>query len=420
MPKPNPIVPCALLGACVLALYASPLQAGWTWSGSAQAQLAAQAQRANPALAAWQAGGLHAQGYGKGAALESRFGLRYASEDPERLTLGAHVSALARASSSEDQGRKLGLLEAFVDIGALDFEGWRIRTGLSFAGTSRENSAAFWQTPYTLSLSALNSWIGEEFRPLGIGFAKRWQGAQQSLDLETQIYQGNDTGPALLAWRGFALHNRLSVLGEIVPLPPLTTLRPGMPFGDQRSDGTQPFGPDLDGRLGYSLRLRVQSPELSYSLFVTDNRGDQDLHDGDEYAWRNRFAIAGFNWQISPDWALLGEAMSGRTEMGFPPGPNVQARFNTQYLLLTRSLSDWTVSARVERFVVHEADFSAERNDQRGRAFTLAALRQVDAWNYGVEYQYADIERPGNAQIDFPTAQGGSQLTALIRWYWGE
>lgn len=418
--KPNSVALCSLLSACAFALYASPLHAAWTWSGYAQAQVAAQARRASPALASWLEGGLHVQGFGKGSALESRFGLRFDSEDPERLTLRAHFSGLARTSSAEDRGRRLGLLEAFVDLGALDVEGWRVRTGLSFAGTSMENSDAFWQTPYTLNLSALNSWIGEEFRPLGVGFSRRWQGAQQSFDVETQVYQGNDTGPAILAWRGFALHNRLSVFGESLPLPPLNSLGQGMPFGEQRDIGTQPFGPDLDDRLGYSLRLRARTPEITYSLFLNDNRGDQDLHDGDEYAWRNRFAVAGFSWQISPNWTLLGEAMSGRTKMGFAPGANVQASFNTQYLLLSRSLSDWTVSVRVERFAVQERDFSAERNDQRGRAFTLAALRQTGAWNYGLEYQYADIERPGNAEIAFPTAQGGSQLTAFIRWYWGE
>jgi hypothetical protein len=390
------------------------------WRTDGYLQLQAAQQRTDARNAPWQSGGLNVQGFGRGAEAEARFGLHYDNQAQEGLSLRAHISGLARAATETDLGRGAGLLEAFVDLGDLDIQGWRLRLGQSFAGTSQENVESFWQTPHSLSLSALNSWIGEEFRPIGLGLSKRWLGTEHSYDLEAQVYQGNDTGPAVLAWRGFALHNRLSVYGEALPLPPLQTLADGTAFGAQRDVGTQPFGPDLDSRLGYSLRWRARGESLSYSLFATNNRGDQDLHDGDEYSWRNRFVLGGLSWQIDQDWSLLAETLHGRTNMGFAPGPNVQAAYRAHYLMLSRSWDSYTASVRLDDFRVRELDFTAEANSQAGKALTLALLRQLGNVRFGIEYQFADINRPANAEISRDTRQGGSQLQLLARWYFGE
>ena len=207
------------------------------------------------------------------------------------------------------------------------------------------------------------------------------------------------------------------MFGETLPVLPLQSILSG-PFSAQRNDGTQPFGPDLDGRVGYALRVRHSVDDgASFSAFYTNNRGDKDLHDGDEYAWANRFALIGFDWPINPDWVLLGEALSGITNMGFAPGPNVEARYNTQYLMLARSAGAFTYSLRVERFRVKEGDFSAELNDQDGRAATFAVQLQQAQWRFAVELTEADIQRAGNAIEGASIEQGGMQLSAVARYY---
>ena len=40
-----------------------------------------------------------------------------------------------------------------------------------FLPTSRENVDPLWQSPYTLTLSSLNTWIGEEVRLAGLDVA---------------------------------------------------------------------------------------------------------------------------------------------------------------------------------------------------------------------------------------------------------
>jgi hypothetical protein len=184
------------------------------------------------------------------------------------------------------------------------------------------------------------------------------------------------------------------------------------------------FGPDLDGRLGYSARLRYQLVSGPiFSAFYTDNRGDRDLHDNDEYAWSTRFFVLGADFPLDPHWKLIGEIQKGTTKMGFPPKANVQADFHATYLLLSYSIGRWVVSGRVEEFAVGERDFSsAELNAQDGAAATLAVMYRKSSWLCGMELQYADVEREGNPVDINPLGtvdkqQGGDQFMLVIRRY---
>ena len=55
-------------------------------------------------------------------------------------------------------------------------------------------------------------------------------------------FVGNDSSGAELAWGGWRQSQRLTLLGEVLPLPDVLTLRDGNAFGDQRDDGSKPFG----------------------------------------------------------------------------------------------------------------------------------------------------------------------------------
>ncbi len=362
---------------------------------------------------AWNTGGTGALGKGDGAAAEARIGFEFKNDS----RFSAHVGVLARANSETDLAKKAGLLDAYFDYGDLAQDNFRIRTGLAFSGSSLENVEDFWQTPYALSLSALNSWIGEEFRPLGVTASRRFtQESGASFDFSTTIYGGNDTSAAILAWRGFAIHDRLSVFGEALPILALPSLHTG--FALQRDDGSQPFGGDLDGRPGFALRARQNFLGGGrISAYFTDNRGDRELHN-DEYAWHTRFGILGFDQPFGDGWTLLGEWMRGRTDMGFGPGPNVSFDFDAAYLATSRNFGLWTITGRAEAFHINELDRSmAERNTQNGVGATFALIRNAAEWRLGLEAQYFDISRPGNIEFGAPTQQGGAQLRLLARRY---
>ena len=78
--------------------------------------------------------------------------------------LTAHAQVLARAEPSGTQGKRAGLVEAYAE---LHTERWRVRAGQFFLPTSRENTDPLWTSPYTITWSALNTWMGQEVRPIG-------------------------------------------------------------------------------------------------------------------------------------------------------------------------------------------------------------------------------------------------------------
>src|SRR5690242_1747406 len=199
--------------------------------------------------------------------------------------LRVHAHGIARDKGS-------GLVEAYVDL-QKDFgaNNLRLRAGQFFLPTSRENTDKLWSSPAMISFSALNTWIGEEFRPIGTEL--QWQRLTSNavLTFAGGAFRGNDTMGTLLGWRGWSIGNRLTTYGEVLPLPPLFTLRGVGGFADQRRDGTQPFGPDLDGRTGFTARARVSLPErATLQLARIDNRGDRHEYRG-EYSWQTKLNL---------------------------------------------------------------------------------------------------------------------------------
>jgi hypothetical protein len=162
-----------------------------------------------------------------------------------------------------------GVAEAYADLRGGEF---RLRAGQFFLPTSRENTDRLWSSPYTISFSALNTWIGEEVRPIGAELQWQHLTSNAVVTFAGGAFRGNDTMGTLLGWRGWAMGNRVAVYDEVLPLPPLPR------FPKQRR-GTVPIGRDLDGRTGYTARARVSLPERATIQFARiDNRGDRELY----------------------------------------------------------------------------------------------------------------------------------------------
>lgn len=333
---------------------------------------------------------------------------------------------VARRGSIDDASTSSasGLLEGFVERRYGFGAGHEIalRLGQFFLPASRENVEPLWTSPYTLTLSALNSWVAEEIRPIGLDLAwSRTDAREQRWSLAASLFGSNDTAGTLVAWRGFALHDRPTPTAEFLPLPPLAALTTTFPLQDER--GTRPFSGDLDRRLGYAGRARWDAPQRRAVIQATAflNNGDRALHGG-QYAWRTDFRWLSTEVELPGGLRFLGEWGTGTSAMGFaPPGQRsssvVDIGFDVLYAMLSWQRGALRTSLRYDDFVVLDRDSTpGDDNREDGSAWTLAVLGTLgERWRVGVEMLYLEAWRPQAQAIDSADL-GGNSFRAELRY----
>ncbi len=418
--RTRPIARCLLLSTLAAAAPAAAQEEGTTLFGQALARGGRVTGQPS-----WRAGGFGRLAAGADAPEEQdgaglgRLDLGLDWRPGARC--GLHLHALGRLEPEARGGRAGGLVEGYLHAALTPREGHeiRLRLGQSFLPTSRENVQSLWSSPYTLTLSALNSWIGEELRPIGLLGEYRADLGAGRARLGGGVFGGNDTLGTLLAWRGWGMGDRLAVLGETVPLPPLHSLAPGGAFGEQRDGGTRPLGRDLDGRPGWAAWARWEAPGRALLQATRlDNRGDRRLYAG-EYAWDTDFDLVGGELHLPRGVTLAGEWMRGETGMG-EGTVFAQVDFEAAYLLASWKAGRARLSVRHDRFAATDRDRLAttEDNDEDGRAWTAALFWDVtDDLRLALELLDLDAARPAAAQAGADPDTGARAVTIEARYY---
>ena len=354
--------------------------------------------------------------------LDGDFGRLDTGGDTSELAAFAHVGIDWRPASWLElhaSGTQDGLIEAQVDVRKeIAFDEVRVRAGAFFLPTSRENRGDNWSSPYTLSFSALNTWIGQEVRPIGADLQYRHTSRSgHAVTFGGTAFRGNDTMGTLLAWRGWTVGDRLAAYGEALPLPPLGSLEDDGPFFRQSDDGTQPIGEDLDGNTGFSGRVRYSIPQrgnLQYTF--VDNAGDRVLH-GDEYSWQTRFHLVSGEIGDPERLIVASEWLTGDTLMGIGD-PYVAARFWAAYLLASAKSGRNRWSARYDLFHAADEDHTAaENNDESGRSWTFTWMFDVTArLRATAEFTQVTGNRPAAQQYGFDPSTTGHSFLVEARW----
>jgi hypothetical protein len=294
-----------------------------------------------------------------------------------------HADGVARKEQSGTIGKHAGVVQAFID---LHTEHLRLRAGNFWLPTSRENIEPLWTSPYSITFSALNTWIGQEVRPIG---ADLQYSPNFYITLGGTAFRGNDTMGSELASRGWTFGNRLSVYDEVIADVP---------------DTTRPIGPEIDHRIGDSERLRLQLPERAMIQFArVDNRTQLLFRRPPDQPWRTKFNVISADAGASSPTTLAAEWLYGTTTVGFPGG-SFQLRFDTAYALLSHKsgMDRWT--ARVERF---------KAGREHGHAYTIAWLRETSPHiRSGIEY----VRATGNQPLAPEPRTGGSTITIELRY----
>jgi len=325
------------------------------------------------------------------------------------------VTAQAYAYGDHDVNT-LDLTELYAEWRPIPSSNWRsrVKVGAFYPSISLENRMQGWRSPYTLSFSAINTWVGEELRTIGAEYSLDWLGRSHGHDFDFTLsgaaYGWNDTAGTLVATRGWGLTDRQSTLfGRYAnggaPLPERTI-----------------FFDDLDKRAGYyvsgasNYRGLVEMRALHY-----DNRAKLGIESEkiDDASWLTYFDSLGARWTPNDDWTLICQWLHGRTYED--AAPHNAWSFNSEFLLASLQRGSMRYSVRYDRFEMQQTystfdDFPIMLGDH-GHAWTLACIREFNShWSTTLEAIQSDSNVPLRTTLGAPADARERMLQLSVRF----
>jgi len=321
------------------------------------------------------------------------------------------------------QRTKAGLSQAYLIFkpmrsGKAAFSG---RAGLMWPPVSLEHEGADWHVRDSITPSAINSWIGEEVRPVAAEATLAASLGSHKVRATAALMAANDTSGTLLTFRGWALHDRTTLAFNRQPLPPLDAEIAGYqaPYTHPLLDVERGFA----HRPGYYTKLAWQPPvPIRIELFRYDNEAEPEAVDVNlEWGWRTRFNDAALIADLGSGAQLKAQALQGRTKMGFPDNGRrwIDNRFRAAYLLLTRPFGKYGATARVDVFGTRNngSDVNSEY-DEHGWSAMVAAKRDWEHFSGLVELLHVWSENDLREYVGGQPRQGQTQLQAEVRMHW--
>ena len=263
------------------------------------------------------------------------------------------------AKYSDRQNLPIDLSEAILLYKPVSTSAWRFsaRLGAFVPPISMENNGVGWSSPYTLSNSAINSWVGEELKVFGGEGQLSYQLLNgDRIGLFAASFGNNDTAGVLLAWRGWSLDNYTATLHDNYALPTQTGL---LNFFPKQSPSTQPFV-EVDDRPGFYSGFSMERPGLvKFRALYYDNRGNPNVVRNGQYAWHTRFGSLGLKMDLPWETELIAQAMLGRTQMGAQIAGlfAVDTQFWSESLLLSKKFGAQRISFRYDDFGTSAHDY---------------------------------------------------------------
>jgi hypothetical protein len=287
---------------------------------------------------------------------------------------------------ADDASTGLDLTEAYLE--------WRpvpksvnqraFRFGAFYPPFSLENNDAGWASPFSTSWSTINTWLGEEIRPLGAEWRIRrrlgFSGSPHELGGFVAGFYGNDPAGTLLYWRGFASHDRQTRFNDRLPMPPMPIFGAGGIVVGLRDQSVEPIE-EIDDAPGYYAGIEWRYARRALvQLAIYDNRADPDSFRDGQWGWNTRFGHVAAQVDLPGGFGLMSQWMTGATYwliavtptgMRTPATRLVDDEFDASFFMLTKRLSSpHRVSVRYDTF-----DFAREAMDltiDSGQGWTVA------------------------------------------------
>lgn len=322
----------------------------------------------------WMDGGLGKVRYGEGSSPEAHLGEIVGEA---HLLLTGEIMAQVVARIEPAQRTFVDVLEAYVRYRPVSLNQWRytFKAGAFFPPISLENTELGWASPWTLTPSAINTWVGEELRTVGAEAKAEWRGEARTLSLTGAFFGFNDPAGILLADRGWAFGDRLTGFYD----------RPRLPDVFARS-------------------RRVPAPLRTFMFIETDNvpgwyaaAAWEEKGIGRLEVLRYDNAAKVLERHIQPPWAtdfwsvglrtdfgsvtLLAQGMTGTTF--FQPSATFfsSTDFHSAYLLAGWDIGEWRVAGRFDVFDTEETRSIAGLTlSEHGHAFDLSVNYLPSDW----------------------------------------
>jgi hypothetical protein len=330
-----------------------------------------------------------------------------------------HFNANAVAYGDHDRS-PVDLTEVYAEVRPYPWNSWRsrLKLGVFYAPVSLENRLPGWRSAYSLSPSAINSWIGEELRTIGAEYDLDWLGRQRGHDWELGLtaaaYGWNDFSGAVLSTSGWSINDRQTTLFGRIGQPGVGPI-----------PGVREFHRDADQRLGYyaggsakyldALELRV----LHYDNRANANTFSYGL---DDFAWRTKFDSLGLRWTPTDRWTVIAQWLGGTTVTGDSAFEDAQLtdyyayEFHAAYALVSWQRGADRLSARYDSFEMHQTLSDDFFNNNRGHAWTLAYERELNkSWSVVLEALQIDSSLAVRSELGEPVAAVERELQLAVR-----
>jgi hypothetical protein len=310
------------------------------------------------------------------------------------------------------------LTEAYWQYRTLNDGAWRsrYRVGAFYPGFSLENNGPLWTSPYTLKSSAINTWIGEELRILGIEGKWTWAGdahnrSKHRFSAFASVYLHNDTLGAMMSWRGWSIHDRQTGINGTLPLRdlPIVVL-------SNHSDEFEPFM-EIDDRPGFYVGGEwAYERKLKLQLAHYDNQADDTIRQSDQYGWRTRFSHASLHWRNDQGYELLSQYMIGNTVM---VRDVVDNDFEAAYVMAVKTWGRNRLALRFDYFRVRDRDNRPfDYNGERGNSQTISYSYLFNrGWKLSLEGTRFFSDYKARTHFAEEKRRTENQLTASVRYY---
>jgi hypothetical protein len=276
----------------------------------------------------------------------------------------------------------LDVTEAYFQFHPYPFGDWRprLKLGAFYAPISLENRAAGWESPYTLSSSAMDSWVAQELRTIGAEFKLEWLGTHSGHDFNAGavvgVYGWNEGAGVALTESGFTITDwQGSLFGRV-----------GRPNGVA---GAVNEYHEFDKRAGTYVGLDVHYLDrITVEGLHYDNHANPAIEDEvtGRYAWHTRFDTAGVRAENADGWTAIVQWMAGETYVAPDEFGLLEWAFVTRYVLISKRTGAHTLSARYDDFKV-DAEQTYPEGAQAGHALTLAYRFEPNShWRFTLEW----------------------------------